>query len=169
VKKAAGFTLTELMIVIAIVGILIAIAAPGFGAMTRSNRVTVAANELTNLLNYARSEALTRGLNVSVEAPNVNNWSGALKVTTASSTVVGDVETLRAFDGSGLAPSGISSVGTATRLTFRPNGTLAAPFTILLCATDDTHTPGKTLTISQGGYTAVTDFTPVSASTRGCS
>lgn len=60
-KKAAGFTLTELMIVMALVGILIAIAAPGFGALTRSNRVTVAANELTNLLNYARSEALTRG------------------------------------------------------------------------------------------------------------
>ena len=159
-KKAAGFTLTELMIVMALVGILIAIAAPGFGALTRSNRVTVAANELTNLLNYARSEALTRGLNVSVEAPSVNNWSG---------TVVGDVETLRAFEGSGLAPSGISSVGTATRLTFRPNGTLAAPFTILLCATNDTHTSGKALTISQGGYTAVSDFTPTSASTRGCS
>lgn len=168
-KKAAGFTLTELMIVMALVGILIAIAAPGFGALTRSNRVTVAANELTNLLNYARSEALTRGLNVSVEAPSVNNWSGALKVITASSTVVGDVETLRAFEGSGLAPSGISSVGTATRLTFRPNGTLAAPFTILLCATNDTHTSGKALTISQGGYTAVSDFTPTSASTRGCS
>ncbi|HCV79213.1 MAG TPA: hypothetical protein DGS68_21220, partial [Pseudomonas sp.] len=66
-QKAAGFTLTELLIVMALVAILVSIATPGFGALTRANRVLVATNELTNLLTYARSEALTRGLNVSVE------------------------------------------------------------------------------------------------------
>lgn len=165
-QKAAGFTLTELLIVMALVAILVSIATPGFGALTRANRVLVAANELTNLLNYARSEALTRGLNVSVEAPGVNNWSGALKVTTASSTVTGGVETLRAFEG--LAPSGFNSTGTATRLTFRPNGTLASAFTIRLCASNDRSTPGKVLTVTQGGHAEVSDFTPTSAST-GCS
>ncbi len=167
-KKAAGFTLTELLIVMALVAILVSIATPGFGALTRANRVTVAANEMANLLSYARSEALTRGLNVTVEAPSVNNWSGALKVTTASSTVTGAVETLRAFEGTGLAPNGLNSTGTATRLTFRPNGTLASAFTILLCATNDKATLGKALNISQGGYTEVTDFTPTAASASGC-
>lgn len=167
-QKAAGFTLTELLIVMALVAILVSIATPGFGALTRANRVLVATNELTNLLIYARSEALTRGLNVSVEAPGINNWSGALKVTTASSTVTGGVETLRTFEGTGLAPSGLNSTGTATRLTFRPNGTLASAFTIRLCATNDRSTPGKVLTVTQGGHTEVADFTPTSVST-GCS
>lgn len=166
-KKAAGFTLTELLIVLALVAILVSIATPGFGALTRANRVTVAANELANLLSYARGEALTRGLDVSVEAPDVNSWTGALTVKTASSTVTGSTETLRTFQDTGLAPKGLNSTGSAARLTFRPNGTLASAFVIRLCASNDKSIPGKVISVSQGGYTEITDFNPVSAST-GC-
>lgn len=167
-KKAAGFTLTELLIVLALVAILVSIATPGFGALTRTNRVTVAANELANLLSYARSEALTRGLDVSVEAPDVNGWTGALTVKAASSTVTGGAEILRTFQGTGLAPKGLNSTGTTARLTFRPNGTLASAFVIRICASNDKSILGKVLSVSQGGYTEITDFKPASASS-GCS
>ncbi|NRH40775.1 GspH/FimT family pseudopilin [Pseudomonas sp. MS15a(2019)] len=170
-KKAAGFTLTELLIVVGLIAILAAIAVPGFSSLIRSNRVVGAAEELQNVLTYARSEAMARGVNVGVTAPNVDAWTGALIVATVSSTVLGEAETLRSFTNTGLAASGVNSTGTAAALTFRPNGTLvsSAAATINVCASNDKTTTGRTLTITQGGQISMKDFPPTSAKASGCS
>jgi type IV fimbrial biogenesis protein FimT len=65
-KPISGFTLLELVITIAIAGILMAMAIPSFNAMMRNNRLTTYANEMVTSLNLARSEAIKRGVNVSV-------------------------------------------------------------------------------------------------------
>jgi type IV fimbrial biogenesis protein FimT len=62
----SGFTLVELMIVVAIVGILAAIGAPSFQDMLNQTRASGLANELAASLNLARSEAIKRGTQVSV-------------------------------------------------------------------------------------------------------
>jgi type IV fimbrial biogenesis protein FimT len=54
----AGFTMVELMIVIAIVAILLAIALPSFQGSLRSNRVATTSNELMASVALARSEAV---------------------------------------------------------------------------------------------------------------
>jgi type IV fimbrial biogenesis protein FimT len=72
----SGFTLIELMITVAIIGIVAAIGVPSFLDMMSQNRSISLANELTASLNLARSEAIKRGKRVSVcKSGNVSSSS----------------------------------------------------------------------------------------------
>lgn len=59
-KKNHGFTLIELMITMAIFGLLAAFAAPSITGLMRSNRLTTQTNEFISAINIARSEAVKR-------------------------------------------------------------------------------------------------------------
>lgn len=65
-KSTSGFTLLELIVTISIAGILMAMAIPSFNDMIRNSRLTTYANEMVTSLNLARSEAVKRGVSVSV-------------------------------------------------------------------------------------------------------
>lgn len=54
----AGFTLIELMIVIAIVAIFVVVGVPNFQNLIKDNRLSTQANSLVSSLQLARSEAL---------------------------------------------------------------------------------------------------------------
>jgi type IV fimbrial biogenesis protein FimT len=56
--SAAGFTLVELMITLAVAVILIVIAIPSFEGIILSNRLTTTANDFVDALNTARMEAV---------------------------------------------------------------------------------------------------------------
>ncbi|MDT4288301.1 Tfp pilus assembly protein FimT/FimU [Methylomonas sp. MO1] len=77
-ETSKGFTLVELMVTIAIAGVLVGIAIPSFTSIISNNRLTTSANELVTALNLARSEAVKRGRSVTVR-----------KVDDKSSTNVG--------------------------------------------------------------------------------
>jgi type IV fimbrial biogenesis protein FimT len=64
--EAAGFTLMELLIVIALAALILAIGAPNFNEFRRNNRLTGAANDLLGSIQLARTEAIKRQQNVSV-------------------------------------------------------------------------------------------------------
>lgn len=66
VLDSKGVTLIELVVTMVVFGIVLAIAAYSFKDVLWRNQVNVAANELVTALNFARSEAVTRGQPVSV-------------------------------------------------------------------------------------------------------
>lgn len=61
-----AFTLLELMVTLAVAGILLTIATPFLGEVVRSYRLTQAANELVGAANLARGEAIQRGSRVTL-------------------------------------------------------------------------------------------------------
>lgn len=56
--KQGGFSLLELMVTIAVLGIIVSIAVPSFRQMLRSSRLTSTSNELNALMQTARMEAV---------------------------------------------------------------------------------------------------------------
>ena len=65
-KTHNGFTLIELMVVIAIAAIIMTIAVPSFAQMVGQQRVKEAANDFKSAVALERSEARKTGLNTSI-------------------------------------------------------------------------------------------------------
>jgi type IV fimbrial biogenesis protein FimT len=64
--RQAGFTVVELMIVVAIVAVLMAMAAPSFSEYLSKRRVDGVMSELVTDMHYARSEAVSRNETVKI-------------------------------------------------------------------------------------------------------
>lgn len=87
-RQSSGFTMTELLLVVAVLGILAAIAVPSFRSLTQSQQVKNASFEMFSLLSLARSEAIKRNSNVTI-TPTFNAASEVgFTVTAASGEVI---------------------------------------------------------------------------------
>lgn len=97
--RQLGFTLVELMVVIAVLAVLAAIAAPSFTSLIERWRVRLVAEELEGTIYYARSEAIKRGGAITIESKTggwQNGWSvvhtdGATKTTLQEKAAAGQV------------------------------------------------------------------------------
>ncbi len=75
--KLQGFTLTELMITLAILAILLAFALPSFEEITVQNRLATESNRLLSALTLAHSEAVKRNRRVVIcESNNGSSCTG---------------------------------------------------------------------------------------------
>lgn len=86
-NRQSGFTLIELMITIAIVGILMGIGIPNFQKFVLNNRMSTQANDFMTAIGMARSEAIKRGGRVSI-CPSADNSSCAASGTWAQGWIV---------------------------------------------------------------------------------
>jgi type IV fimbrial biogenesis protein FimT len=59
-RRPGGFTVIELMVVVAVLGVIAALAAPSFAGYIARTRLNGAANEAFSDLQYTRSEAIQR-------------------------------------------------------------------------------------------------------------
>jgi type IV fimbrial biogenesis protein FimT len=65
-KKHTGFTLIELMITLAIIGILLTVGVPSLKTFMQSNQLIASTNELISAFHVARSEAIKLNTRVSI-------------------------------------------------------------------------------------------------------
>lgn len=87
--RRTGFTLIELMVAVAIIGILAALAGPSFSSLIASQRAKAVASELFASLSKARSEAITRNANVTL-SQKTGGWQNGWQVLDPSSAVLDD-------------------------------------------------------------------------------
>jgi prepilin-type N-terminal cleavage/methylation domain-containing protein len=133
IRTNRGFTLIELMIVIALAAILASVAAPSMKHFLEKNRVESHVQSLRTAISFARGEAASRGKTVVICGSNVgatdcladNNWANGWLVfidndsaLSAIDTANGD-EILRAFEYSGDNVLTVTD-DTATALDFLP-------------------------------------------------
>lgn len=141
-KSTDGFTLIELMVIVALLAILSAIAVPGLTSLVRDNRIQSQAEEFNALLQYARSEAVIRKIPVMVD---VDSSSGQIQVIARN-------EVIRATS---LNLSGLKLETSSEDIGYRSNGTATRlDFRALMCRDSDPET-GFLLTVSGSGATAL--------------
>ncbi len=160
-KKNSGFTLLELIMVLALVAIVMTFAIPAMQTFTQNDRLTTNINTLISHLAYARSVAVTRSAQVSICASGdqVTCGAGAWRDgwliyvdANQNNALDGDEEVIKAHGA--LDPTQVTGTGGGLGLTitydnrgFATNGSTGA---IGLC--DGRTGPyGKTITITNTG------------------
>jgi len=107
-KHVAAFTLIELMVTLAIVAILAMIAVPSFQTFFVSSRAQTQTANLIEALNYARSEAVRRAVNVELVANSGSNWHSGWVVRVSGTAT--DLRVQPAFTGDATMTSTPSSI-----------------------------------------------------------
>jgi type IV fimbrial biogenesis protein FimT len=111
-----GFTLIEAVVVVALLGIVAAIAAPSFRSFIGTMNSKSVAFDLISDLSVARSEAIKRNATTSI-VPVSGDWTKGWQVLDAGGGVLRE----RAALSSSLSVSGAAVAG----VVFRPNGRLS--------------------------------------------
>jgi type IV fimbrial biogenesis protein FimT len=114
IRRPAGFTLVEILIVVAVLAVLLSAGIPAFTEFVRNQRVKTASFDLFSTLVHARSEAITRNATVTV-APVSAEWTNGWTVTDAGGTVIRTM---------GAVPS--MTITGPTNVVFRGSGRLNA-------------------------------------------
>jgi type IV fimbrial biogenesis protein FimT len=85
--RAAGFTTTEMLVVVVIIAILTAIAAPYMGDMIRRQRIKTASFDVFSSLAFARSEAIKRNTTVTI-TPTGGNWAQGWRIEDSNNNLL---------------------------------------------------------------------------------
>lgn len=85
-RSRAGFTLIELMVVVAIVAILSSIAAPSFKEIIASQRIKSLGSDLLTALTRTRSEAIKRNAEVTLTPVSSGSWQYGWSIPNPSDT-----------------------------------------------------------------------------------
>ena len=139
-RKNAGFSLTELMVIIGIIGIMAGIAMPNLIGWLPKYRMGSAAREILGTLEFARLTAVKRNAATLVTLDYANDL---LRVTVGATTV----RTVRMPAGIDLKEPASPSLGAS----FNFNGQGMADKSGEVLISDGGRHPDKKVTLSTGG------------------
>ncbi len=190
-KKHNGFTLIELMITLAIVGILLLVGLPSLKSTMQGNQLVAATNELLSALHVARSEAIKLNARVSICATagdgttdcSGTDWSqgwvvfvdadGGLDFTDPTCTGLGTDCLLRVHEAftdplltiSGIAPGNIPVSSFTFTSRGLPKTTTGAAqsgnFSVCSFDVDDVELDSRAVVLSLSGRVRISDNTAV--------
>ncbi len=121
--RQAAFTLAELLIGVAIIGILAAFAVPSFNSLMLNERIKSASFDVTAVLTVARSEAIKQNGAVTITpASGTTAWAGGWTVTGPDAAVI---------NSQGAYPSSITITG-PTSIIYNRSGRSASSTTVTL-------------------------------------
>lgn len=118
--RTRGFTLVEMLVVIALVAILGTVAVPGFRDLLQNQRLASATSDFVAALSLARSEAIKRSQAVAV-SPQGQGWGSGWKVQIAGDSAAQPLRTFDALRG-GVAVDTTLSNGFDTLVSYDGNG-----------------------------------------------
>ncbi|MCX5868076.1 MAG: prepilin-type N-terminal cleavage/methylation domain-containing protein [Proteobacteria bacterium] len=124
IKNESGFSLIEMMVVMAIIGLMAAIAVPSFNALMQKGRLKAAGREITMELILARAHSISTGLSQTITFDPANGtWTIPGKGT--GSFASKGYHGIAFEDSSGDPIQFKTSAGAdVDSITFKPDGTL---------------------------------------------
>ena len=164
-KRELGFTLTEFIITLALAGIFITLAVPGYYSLIQNNKVVSMINNLSAGLSYARMESIKRGVRVSVcSAAN----SSLTSCGTAAQWLQGwivflDADNNNLVDSSNnlvkinaALPAGTIITASSSIISYDGSGFITTgPFTMNISATGCTGKNARILSVSTTGRMSI--------------
>lgn len=162
-KQKTGFTLTEFLITLAIAGLFITLAVPGYYSLIQNNKVVTMVNKLSAGLHFARIEAIRRGVRVSLCAAADSTLTSCGNQWAQGWIVFLDADNNNAVDATTnlikvneALPSGTNVTASSNMISYDGTGFVSTgAFTMTINASGCTGNNSRVVTVSTSGRISI--------------